>query len=127
MRATADDPDAARMMGVRIGNVIRNAFFVGSALGGMAGVLNGLYYLSIRFDMGWTMAIKGFTAAVLGGLGNIYGAAVGGYLLAVLEVLIVALVPQGSQYKDVFVFLVLILVLVFRPSGILPRAAQKMG
>jgi branched-chain amino acid transport system permease protein len=127
MRATADDPDAARMMGVRIGNVIRNAFFVGSALGGMAGVLNGLYYLSIRFDMGWTMAIKGFTAAVLGGLGNVYGAAVGGYLLAMLEVLIVALVPQGSQYKDVFVFLILILVLVFRPSGILPRAAQKMG
>jgi branched-chain amino acid transport system permease protein len=77
--------------------------------------------------MGWTMAIKGFTAAVLGGLGNVYGAAVGGYLLAVLEVLIVALVPQGSQYKDVFVFLVLILVLVFRPSGILSRGAQKMG
>src|SRR5215470_7551340 len=127
MRATADDPDAARMMGVGIGNVIRNAFFVGSALGGIAGVLNGLYYLSIRFDMGWTIAIKGFTAAVLGGLGNVYGAAVGGYLLAVLEVLIVAFVPQGSQYKDVFVFLILILVLVFRPSGILPRAAQKMG
>jgi len=127
MRATADDPDAARMMGVGIGNVIRNAFFVGSALGGVAGVMNGLYYLSIRFDMGWTMAIKGFTAAILGGLGNVYGAALGGYLLAALEVLVVALVPQGSQYKDVFVFLILILVLMFRPSGILRRAAQKMG
>jgi branched-chain amino acid transport system permease protein len=127
MRATADDPDAARMMGVGIGNVIRNAFFVGSALGGVAGVMNGLYYLSIRFDMGWTMAIKGFTAAVLGGLGNVYGAALGGYLLAALEVLVVALVPQGSQYKDVFVFLILILVLMFRPSGILQRVAPKMG
>jgi branched-chain amino acid transport system permease protein len=127
MRATADDPDAARMMGVGIGNVIRNAFFVGSALGGVAGVMNGLYYLSIRFDMGWTMAIKGFTAAVLGGPGNVYGAALGGYLLAALEVLVVALVPQGSQYKDVFVFLILILVLMFRPSGILQRVAPKMG
>ena len=127
MRATAEDRDAARMMGVNIDRIIRNAFLLGSALGGIAGVMNGLYYLSIRFDMGWVMAIKGFTAAVLGGLGNIYGAAAGGYALALLEVLIVALVPQGSQYKDVFVFLVLILVLVFRPTGIFGRAPQKVG
>jgi len=127
MRATAEDIDAARMMGVDINDVIRNAFFLGSALGGIAGVMNGLYYLSIRFDMGWVMAIKGFTAAVLGGLGNVYGAAAGGYALALLEVLIVALVPQGSEYKDVFVFLVLILTLVFRPTGIFGRAPQKVG
>ena len=127
MRATAEDRDAARMMGVDIDGIIRNAFLLGSALGGIAGVMNGLYYLSIRFDMGWVMAIKGFTAAVLGGLGNVYGAAAGGYALALLEVLIVALVPQGSQYKDVFVFLVLILVLVFRPTGIFGRAPQKLG
>ena len=127
MRATAEDRDAARMMGVNIDGVIRNAFFLGSALGGIAGVMNGLYYLSIRFDMGWVMSIKGFTAAVLGGLGNIYGAAVGGYLLAIIEVLIVALVPEGSQYKDVIVFLILITVLVFRPSGIFRRASQKVG
>ena len=127
MRATAEDIDAARMMGVDIDGVIRNAFFLGSALGGIAGVMNGLYYLSIRFDMGWVMAIKGFTAAVLGGLGNVYGAAVGGYVLALLEVLIVVFVPQGSQYKDVFVFLVLILVLVFRPTGIFGRKPQKLG
>lgn len=127
MRATAQDRDAARMMGVDIDAVIRNSFFLGSAFGGIAGVMNGLYYLSIRFDMGWVMAIKGFTAAVLGGLGNVYGAAVGGYLLALLEVLIVALIPQGSQYKDVLVFLILILVLVFRPSGIFRRAPPKVG
>ena len=77
--------------------------------------------------MGWVMAIKGFTAAVLGGLGNVYGAAVGGYVLALLEVLIVVFVPQGSQYKDVFVFLVLILVLVFRPTGIFGCKPQKLG
>jgi branched-chain amino acid transport system permease protein len=127
MRATAEDTDAARMMGVDIDRVIRNAFFLGSALGGIAGAMNGLYYLSIRFDMGWVMAIKGFTAAVLGGLGNVYGAAAGGYALALIEVLIVALVPQGSEYKDVFVFLVLILALVFRPTGIFGRAPQKVG
>jgi branched-chain amino acid transport system permease protein len=127
MRAAAEDRDAARMMGVDIDGVIRNSFFIGSALGGIAGVMNGLYYLSIRFDMGWVMAIKGFTAAVLGGLGNIYGAAVGGYVLALLEVMIVALIPQGSQYKDVLVFLILILVLVFRPSGIFSRAPRKVG
>jgi len=127
MRATAEDRDASLMMGVNINSVIRNSFFLGSTLGGIAGVMNGLYYLSIRFDMGWVMAIKGFTAAVLGGLGNVYGAAVGGYLLALLEVLIVAFVPQGSQYKDVFVFLILILLLVFRPSGIFGRAPQKLG
>jgi branched-chain amino acid transport system permease protein len=127
MRATAEDRDAARMMGVDIDRVIRNSFFVGSALGGIAGVMNGLYYLSIRFDMGWVMAIKGFTAAVLGGLGNVYGAAVGGYVLALLEVVIIALVPQGSQYKDVFVFLILIVVLVLRPAGIFARGARKAG
>jgi branched-chain amino acid transport system permease protein len=127
MRATAEDMDAARMMGVNIDHVIRNAFFLGSALGGIAGVMNGLYYLSIRFDMGWVMSIKGFTAAVLGGLGNVYGAAAGGYALALLEVLIIALVPQGSEYKDVLVFLVLILTLVFRPTGIFGRAPQKVG
>ncbi len=127
MRAIAEDRDAARMMGVDVDRVILAAFFIGSALGGVAGVMNGLYYLSIRFDMGWVMAIKGFTAAVIGGLGNIYGAAAGGYLLALLEVLIVALVPEGSEYKDVLVFLVLILMLVFRPSGIFRQAPQKVG
>jgi branched-chain amino acid transport system permease protein len=89
--------------------------------------MNGLYYLSIRFDMGWVMAIKGFTAAVIGGLGNVYGAVFGSYFLALFEVLIVALVPGGSAYKDVMVFIILILVLVFRPSGLLKTAPTKVG
>tara|TARA_B100001123_G_scaffold407386_1_gene499607 strand:- start:616 stop:1533 length:918 start_codon:yes stop_codon:yes gene_type:complete len=127
MRATSEDLDAARMMGIESDVVIRNTFFLGSALGGAAGVMNGLYYLSIRFDMGWVMAIKGFTAAVIGGLGNVYGAMFGGYIVAAVEVLTVALIPEGSRYKDVFVFLLLILVLVFRPSGLLKTPAQKMG
>jgi branched-chain amino acid transport system permease protein len=127
MRATSEDPDAARMMGVEVDAVIRNTFLLGSALGGAAGVMNGLYYLSIRFDMGWVMAIKGFTAAVIGGLGNVYGAVFGGFFLAFIEVLIVALVPYGSTYKDVIVFIILILILVFRPSGLLKAPPPKMG
>lgn len=127
MRAISEDLDAARMMGIEADTVIRNTFFLGSALGGVAGVMNGLYYLSIRFDMGWVMAIKGFTAAVVGGLGNVYGAMFGGYIVAAVEVLTVALIPEGSRYKDVFVFLLLILVLVFRPSGLLKTPTQKMG
>ena len=127
IRAISEDLDAARMMGVEVDSVIRNTFFLGSALGGVAGVMNGLYYLSIRFDMGWVMGIKGFTAAIVGGLGNVYGAMIGGYVVAFVEVLVVALIPEGSRYKDVFVFLLLILVLVFRPSGILKAPAQKAG
>ena len=127
MRAIAEDQEAATMMGVDVNKVIRNAFLLGSALGAAAGVMNGLNYYSIRFDMGWTMAIKGFTAAVIGGLGNAYGAIVGGYILGVLEVAVVMLVPKGSQYKDVVVFALLILVLVLRPSGILKKAEQKVG
>ncbi len=127
MRAAAEDSDAARMMGIEVDTVIRSAFYLGSALGAAAGVMNGFNYLTIRFDMGWTMAIKGFTSAVMGGLGNVYGAMLGGYFLAFLEVAIVALIPQGSQYKDVIAFLILIMVLVFRPSGILKKTSGKMG
>ena len=127
MRATSEDQDAARMMGIDVDAVIRNTFIIGSALGAAAGVMNGLYYQSIKFDMGWVMGVKGFTAAVIGGLGNVYGAILGGYVLALFEVLVVALVPNGSHYKDVFVFMILIGILVFRPSGILGTPQQKMG
>jgi branched-chain amino acid transport system permease protein len=127
MRATAEDQDAARMMGIDVDAVIRNTFIVGSALGAAAGVMNGLYYQSVKFDMGWVMGVKGFTAAVIGGLGNVYGAILGGYLLAIFEVLVVALVPKGSHYKDVFVFMILIGILVFRPSGLLGTPQKKMG
>lgn len=127
MRAIAEDQEAARMMGVEVDTVIRNAFLLGSALGAAAGVMDGLYYQSVRFDMGWVMGLKGFVAAIIGGLGNVYGAMAGGYLLALFEVLVVQLVPKGSQYKDVFVFLVLIMILVFRPSGLFKAPVEKMG
>lgn len=127
MRAASEDQDAARMMGIDVDAVVRNTFIIGSALGAAAGVMNGLYYQSVKFDMGWVMGVKGFTAAVIGGLGNVYGAILGGYALAIFEVLVVALVPNGSQYKDVCVFMILIGILVFRPSGILGTPQQKVG
>ena len=119
IRAAADDAEAAQIMGVEVDRVTRGTFVLGSILGGCAGVLSGLHYLSVRFDMGWLMGIKGFTAAIIGGLGNIYGAIFGGYLVAFVEVLIVALFNEGSRYKDVVVFLALIVFLVLRPNGIL--------
>ena len=128
MRATAEDREAAMMMGVDVDRTVRQAFFVGSALGACAGVMNGLNYGSVKFDMGWTASIKGFTSAVIGGLGNIYGAMVGGFVLGFLEVFVVDLVPKGGQYKDVITFVVLILALVFRPSGLLgPAAGRRAG
>jgi branched-chain amino acid transport system permease protein len=128
MRATAEDREAAMMMGVDVDRTICLAFFIGSALGACAGVMNGLNYGSIKFDMGWTASIKGFTSAVLGGLGNIYGAMVGGFVLGFLEVFVVDLVPKGGQYKDVITFAILILTLVFRPSGLLgPAAGRRAG
>lgn len=128
MRATAEDREAAMMMGVDVDRTIRIAFFVGSAVGACAGVMNGLNYGSVKFDMGWTAAIKGFTSAVLGGLGNIYGAMVGGFVLAFLEVFVVDLVPQGGEYKDVITFAILILTLVFRPTGIAgPLTGRRAG
>ena len=125
MRAIAADQEAATMMGVDVDRTIRFAFFLGSALGACAGVMNGLNYGTVKFDMGWTAAIKGFTAAVIGGLGNIYGAMAGGYVLAFLEVFVVDLVPQGGRYKEVITFTILILTLVFRPYGLLGSAAGR--
>jgi branched-chain amino acid transport system permease protein len=128
MRATAEDREAAMMMGVDVDRTVRQAFFIGSALGACAGVMNGLNYGSVKFDMGWTASIKGFTSAVIGGLGNIYGAMVGGFVLGFLEVFVVDLVPKGGQYKDVITFVILILTLVFRPSGLLgPAAGRRAG
>lgn len=119
MRAVAQDRETAEAMGVEVDRVIAITFFVGSAIGGVAGVMNGMLYNSVKFDMGFVYGIKGFTAAVLGGLGNIYGAVAGAFTLALLEVAGTALIPAGAEYKDVFAFALLVLFLVFRPAGLL--------
>ncbi|MFH1097246.1 MAG: branched-chain amino acid ABC transporter permease [Candidatus Desantisbacteria bacterium] len=116
MRACSQDRQAAGLMGISVNKIISITFFIGAGLGGVAGVLNGLYYGSIKYNMGFILGIKAFTAAVLGGIGNIKGAMVGGLILGVLESLGVGYI--SSEYKDVIAFSILILVLIFKPGGI---------
>jgi branched-chain amino acid transport system permease protein len=120
MRAVAEDREIAAVMGVNVWGVVATTFFIGSALGGAAGVLVGLYYTQIDFLMGYSAGLKAFTAAVLGGIGNIRGAMLGGLVLGVVESLASTLI--NPAFKDAISFAVLILVLVFRPGGILGEA-----
>jgi branched-chain amino acid transport system permease protein len=117
MRATAEDPDTARLMGINVDMIIALTFVIGSALAGVGGVLAGMYLGQINFFMGFIAGLKAFTAAVLGGIGNIAGAVLGAFLLGILETFGAAYL--GGQWQDVFAFCVLILVLVFRPTGLL--------
>ncbi|MEZ0373569.1 MAG: branched-chain amino acid ABC transporter permease, partial [Candidatus Sericytochromatia bacterium] len=117
MRATAQDMEAAGLMGINPNLIIMLTFAIGSALGAAAGVLFGLYYGITNFSIGFQAGMKAFTAAVLGGIGNMGGAMLGGLLLGVLESLCAGYI--SSQWKDVFAFAILIAVLVFRPAGLL--------
>jgi branched-chain amino acid transport system permease protein len=122
MRSTAQDREAAELMGVDINLTIAVTFFIAAALAGSAGVIEGLYFGSIQFNLGFFAGLKAFTAAVLGGIGNTTGAAIGGFVIAFIEVFATAL--GYSRWSEVAVFSVLILVLVFRPAGIL---GQQLG
>ena len=125
IRASALDRDTAALMGININTVIFFIFTLGPALGGVAGVMVGMYYRQISFTMGWNYGLKAFTATILGGIGNIPGAMVGGLLLGIFEMLGSAYI--STAYKDVFVFLILILVLIFRPRGLLgEKVAEKV-
>ncbi len=125
MRATAQNREVAGLMGVNINTVISAAFLIGSALAAVAGVMITTYYGVAQYTMGFMLGLKAFTAAVLGGIGNLGGAMLGGLLLGVIESLGAGYIGDltngvfGSNYQDVFSFIVLILVLVFRPSGLL--------
>ncbi|HEX2648424.1 MAG TPA: branched-chain amino acid ABC transporter permease [Burkholderiales bacterium] len=143
MRATAQNPQVAALMGVDVNRVIATTFVIGAALAAVAGVLYGTYYGVVQYTFGSLLGLKAFAAAVLGGIGNIPGAMLGGLLLGIVEALGAGYIGDfsdlcsyglgpaercadgghfvlfGSNYQDVFAFLVLILVLVFRPSGIL--------
>jgi branched-chain amino acid transport system permease protein len=127
MRACADDITTAGLMGINADVVISTTFFVGGALGGAAGVLYGMNYGSIKYNLGFLPGAKAFTAAVLGGVGNIRGAVLGGFILGFLEVLASGYIPNGAQWRDVIAFTVLILVLLVRPSGLLgEKMAEKV-
>ncbi|MPV38511.1 branched-chain amino acid ABC transporter permease [Georgenia subflava] len=125
MRAIALDPQAAKLMGVNVDAVISRTFFIGSALAGAAGVMAGAYYGTIDFLMGFVIGLKAFTAAVIGGIGNLYGAMLGGILLGLLESFGTNFL--GGEWRDVFSFACLILFLSFRPTGILgARVVERM-
>ncbi|MET1072844.1 MAG: branched-chain amino acid ABC transporter permease, partial [Umezawaea sp.] len=118
MRATAQDPDTAKLMGVNPDRVIVLTFVLGAALAGVAGVLFGTYLNNINTDMGFQTGIFAFTAAVLGGVGSIRGAVVGAFIIGLVKTLAGQYMPGGTQYDYVWIFVVLILVLVFRPQGL---------
>jgi branched-chain amino acid transport system permease protein len=127
MRACADDLQTASLMGINPDVVIAITFFVGGALGGAAGVLYGMNYGSIKYNLGFLPGAKAFTAAVLGGIGNIRGAVLGGFILGALEVLASGYIPNGAEWRDVVAFTVLIVVLLIRPSGLLgEKIAEKV-
>lgn len=133
MRAVALDRDTAALMSINVNKVISITFFVGSALGGATGVLFAVQYGTIDPYIGFILGLKAFTAAVLGGIGNIRGAMLGGILLGVLEMFASANLSLltggvlGAEYKDVFAFAILILVLIFKPEGLLGKpVAEKV-
>ena len=123
MRALADDRVAASLMGINVNAVIGVTFIVGSSLAGAGGVMFGMYYNTINFHDGYLAGLKAFTAAVLGGIGNIPGAMLGGVLLGVFEG--VGAGYFSSEWKNVFAFFILILILLFRPNGILGSRVVK--
>src|ERR1700733_13065221 len=123
MRATAQDAEAARMMGVEVDKVIIMAFFLGSALAGAGGLIFGLYYNFTSFIIGFTAGLRAFTAAVLGGIGNVPGAMVGGVLIGLIEAMASQFI--AAAWADVIIFSILVLVLVFRPAGLFGRVTPS--
>lgn len=121
IRATSQNVEAAQVFGIDLDKIFMMTFFLASAIGAVAGILNGVYYNIVKYDMGLMGGIIGFSAAVMGGLGNIYGAIIGGIILGMVESFTMAFVPGGSPYKEIFAFIVVILFLLFKPSGILGK------
>ncbi len=125
IRASAIDQGAAKLMGIDVRRVISIVFMIGPALGGLAGVMVGIYYGQINFNMGQLYGLKAFTAAIIGGIGNIPGAMIGGLVLGLVEAFGAAYVSLA--WRDAITFVVLILILVVRPTGILrERVAEKL-
>jgi branched-chain amino acid transport system permease protein len=123
MRATAQDAEAARMMGINVDRVIVTAFFLGSALAGAAALIFGLYYNYTSFIIGYSAGLRAFTAAVLGGIGSVTGAMLGGVIIGLIEALGGQIV--SVRWTDVIIFSILVLVLVFAPTGLLGRSTTE--
>jgi len=121
IRATSQNVEAAQVSGIDLDQIFMVTFFLASSIGALAGILNGIYYSIVKFDMGLMGGIIGFSAAVMGGLGNVYGAVIGGIIIGMVESFTMAFIPGGSPYKDIFSFIVVIIFLLFKPSGILGK------
>jgi len=125
IRAVAQDEETARTSGIPFRKVVLLTFAIGSVLAAFAGVMNGLYYNEINFGMGLLLGVIGFSAAVLGGLGNIYGGILGGFLFAGLQTIGAVALPLASAYKDVFAFGVVILLMAWRPTGLIGERTSE--
>lgn len=131
MRATSENQTIAGLMGVNVNKIISATFIIGAALGAVAGVLVAANYSIAHYSMGFVLGLKAFTAAVLGGIGNLGGAVLGGLLLGLIESIGAGYIGDltggflGSHYQDVFAFLVLVLVLVFRPTGLMGERVSE--
>ena len=125
IRAVAQDEETARTMGINFTAIVLVTFAIGSALAAFAGVMNGLYYNEINFGIGLYLGVIGFSAAIIGGLGSIYGSILGGFLFAGLQVVGTVLLPFASAYKDVFAFAVVIVLMAVRPTGFIGERASE--
>lgn len=125
IRAVAQDEETAKTMGINFTRVVLVTFAVGSGLAAFAGILNGLYYNEINFGIGLLLGVIGFSSAIIGGLGNIYGAIIGGFLFATLQTIGAVALPFASAYKDVFAFGVVILIMAVRPTGLLSEKVSE--
>lgn len=125
IRASSIDQDAARLMGINVNNIIVTIFVIGTSLGAVGGIFIGLYYKGITFNMGWQYGLYAFVAAIIGGIGNIPGAMLGGILLGLFNAFIAGYI--SSTWSDAFTFILLIVILIVRPTGILgERVAEKV-
>jgi branched-chain amino acid transport system permease protein len=125
IRAVAQDEETARTMGINFTAIVLVTFAIGSALAAFAGIMNGLYYNEINFGIGLLLGVIGFAAAIIGGLGSIYGAILGGFLFAALQTIGAVALPFGSAYKDVFAFGVVIVFMAWRPTGLIQEKISE--
>jgi branched-chain amino acid transport system permease protein len=125
MRATAQDTEAARLMGINVDRTIALTFLLGGLMAGAAGLVYALYIGTVRFNMGFTAGLIAFTAAVMGGIGNLRGAVLGGLIIGVIQAMAEARLPNGSAWAPAVVFAILVLVMVFRPQGLLGEETRE--
>src|SRR4051794_20121203 len=125
MRATAQDPDAARLMGINVDRTIGLTFLLGGLLAGAAGLIYALYNGTVQFNQGFTAGLIAFTAAVMGGIGNLKGAVVGGLIIGIIQQTVESRVNNGSAWAPVAVFAILVMVMVFRPQGLFGEETRE--